>query len=151
MDPEELKNKLIEAIFPPLGNSRILIEKAKEAIGKKQYYWLIEYAGAAKKGKSADVVEKGFYLIHISVPEKALRATLDTLELPTLSELEGVKKTRQFRRPSLLLAYFLAVLFFSIEFIPHKLWWLKIVVILLSFFLVQFLNNKIFSILERID
>jgi hypothetical protein len=154
MDPEELKNKLIEAIFPlspPLGDPRILIEKAKERVGEKQYHWLIEYAGAAKKGKSADVVEKGSYLIHISALEKTLRAAVDTLELPTLSELEGVKKTRQFRRPSLLLAYLLAVVFFSIGFIPDKLWWLKIVVILLSFFLVQFLNHKIFSILEKID
>jgi hypothetical protein len=49
MDPEELKNKLIEAIFPPLGDPRILIEKAKERVGEKQYHWLIEYAGAGKR------------------------------------------------------------------------------------------------------
>jgi len=153
MDPEELKNKLIEAIFPPpfsLGPSQILIEKAKEKVGKKQYHWLIEYAGAAKKGKDADVVEKGSYLIHISAVEKALRASLGTLELPTLSELEGVKKTRQFRTPSLRLAYSLAVIFFLIGFVPGDLLW-KILLIILSIPVIWKLNCKIFSILERIN
>ncbi len=150
MDPEELKNKLIEVIFPPLGDTRILIEKAKERLGEKQYHWLIEYVGAAKKGKNADIVEKGSYLIHISAIEKALRATKDTLELPTLSELEGVKKTRQFRTPSLLLAYFLAVIFFLIGFVPGNLLW-KILLIILSIPVIWKLNCQIFSILERIN
>lgn len=152
MDSEERKNKLIETIFPPpLGPSQILIEEAKKMVGKKQYHWLIEYAGAARKGKSADVVEKGSYLIHISGFEKALRAARDTLELPTLNELEGAKKTRQFRRSSFLYAYFSAVVFFYIGFIPDGPWWLKIVLILVSSVPIWFLNRLIFSKLEKID
>jgi len=151
MGKEELKNRLIETLFPPpLGPFQILIEEAKEKIGKKQYHWLIEYAGAAKKGKSADVVEKGVYLIHIPAFEKALRAAEDTLKLPTLNELEGVKKTRQFRNYSLGLSYLLACIFFFIGLVPDKLLW-KILLIIFSIPVIWILNCKIFSILERID
>ncbi len=150
MSCRESKDKLIKEIFPH-SEPRVLIEEAKKIVGEGEYSWLLDHVGPAKKGKSAEVVEKGLYLLKISDIERAMRATEDVLELPTIGQLEGVKKTRQFREPSLKLAYLLAVIFFSIGFIPNTLWWLKIVLILLSFFPIWILNRKIFSILEKID
>lgn len=153
MNPKELeKNKLIKELFnPPIGPSQISIEKARGKIGRKQYDWLIKYVGAAKKGKNADVVERNGDLIHIPEFLKSLRITEDTLKLPTASELEGIKKTRQFRRASFLLAYFSAILFFYIALIPDKLWWLKIVSLLVGAIIIWILNCAIFAKLEEID
>ncbi len=143
------KDELINEIFP-LGKSEILIEEAKKKVGERRYSRLLAKVGPAKMGQSAEVAEKGYYLFKISEVEKRMEATEDILKLPTTWQLEGVKKTRQFRNCSLGLSYLLALIFFLIGFVPGKLLW-KILLIIFSIPAFWKLNCKLFSILEKIN
>ncbi len=147
MECEELKDKLIEEIFSQ-EEAQVLIKKAKERIGRRKYRWLLNQVGPERKGMDAEVSEKGNYLLKIFKFERVIRTTENSLELPSVEQLEGIKKTRRFRDMSLIFSYLLAFIFFFVGVSSYRLS-VKILFIFFSMPLILILHCKLFSLLEK--